>query len=203
MKRIGLMGGTFDPIHHGHLAAAEHVRLACELDQILFVPAGSPPHKRGGAVASAEDRLAMVELAIADNPFFRVCDFELHQTGPSYSITTVQHLLTTLGPETELFFIIGADAIVQITTWMRWRELLALCRFIAMTRPGYPLADLAQIAPELGSLRQQVQPIEVPGLAISSTEIRLRLQRGWSIKYLVPVAVEQYISQHQLYRRLA
>ncbi len=199
MKRIGLMGGTFDPIHHGHLVTAEHVRYVGDLDQVLFIPAGSPPHKTGGAAVSAEDRLAMVELAIADNPYFHTCDFEVRQQGPSYSITTVQYLREVLGPDVELFFIIGADAINLITTWMRWRELLTLCRFFAMTRPGYTMEDFSGLAPEPGLLQQRIQVVEVPALEISSTEIRSRIQRGWPIKYLVPHDVEQYICQHQLY----
>lgn len=193
------MGGTFDPIHHGHLVTAEHVRCFGQLDQVLFIPAGSPPHKKGGASASAEARLAMVDLAIADNPHFRSCDFEVRQSGPSYSILTVDYLRETLGPDVELFFITGADAIMLITTWMRWRDLLSLCRFYAMTRPGYSLAEFDQVALELGELRHQVQFIEVPGVAVSSTEIRLRLRHGSSIKDLVPDCVEQYIRQHQLY----
>lgn len=194
--RLGLLGGTFDPIHIGHLLIAEVARHALALDRVEFVPAGDPPHK-GEAVTAAEHRSAMVLLATTDNPWFTVSRREMERSGPSYSLTTVREYRRELGPGGELFFIAGADTILEIRTWHRWEELLRECRFAALTRPGCDTAALRALLPE--ELWDRVDLVPAPGLDVSSTEVRERVRRGEPIRYLVPDLVEAYIRKHRLY----
>ena len=194
------MGGTFDPIHVGHLMTAEAVRDEFGLDKVLFIPAAVPPHKLDQQVTDARHRYLMTVLATTSNPHFDVSSIEMDRPGPSYTIDTIYELRRQYGENTDLFFITGADAIAEIPTWDRIEELLGLCQFIAATRPGFlPNVDnIKEYFGELGSAR--IHRLETPELEISSTNIRDRLKRGFSIKYIVPPAVEDYIYKEGLYK---
>lgn len=199
-RRIGILGGTFDPIHVGHLMTAEAVRDEFSLDKVIFIPAAVPPHKMDQQVTEARHRYLMTVLATTSNPHFDVSSIEMDRPGPSYTIDTIYELKRQYGENTDLFFITGADAIADIPTWDRIEELLGLCQFIAATRPGFlPNVDnIKDYFGELGSTR--IHRLETPELEISSTNIRERLKRGFSIKYIVPAAVEDYIYKEGLYR---
>lgn len=199
-KRIGIMGGTFDPIHLGHLMTAEAVRDSYGLDKVLFIPAAQPPHKQQQQVTPAMHRYMMTVLATADNPHFMVSSLEMHRPGPSYSIDTVQELMERFGRSTEFFFIAGADAIQELPSWKRIGELLEICHFIAATRPGC-MPDFEHLKACLGAQGEEhIHRLITPALEISSTDIRGRIKNGRSIKYIVPAAVEQYIYKEGLYR---
>lgn len=201
-KRMGIMGGTFDPIHYGHLVAAEGARHRFQLDKVIFIPAGRPPHKTVREISHPHHRWIMTELAVASNPFFDASTLEVDRPGYSYTIDTVRQV-RELYPEVEVFFITGADAVLEILSWKQVDELLNMCWFIAATRPGYPLGNLKRrlsgITP--GQIRRII-PMEVPALAISSTDIRSRVREGRPIKYLLPEPVEAYILNKGLYRNL-
>lgn len=198
LQRLGLMGGTFDPIHYGHLALAEGARLRFGLERVLFIPAGRPPHKRDQHPNEAQHRAAMVELAIADNPAFALSRAELERQGYSYSIDTVRQLQQAYGPETQIFFITGADAILELDTWYQAEQLVQCCTFVAGTRPGFDLAGLDKLPAEW---RQQIHCFSLPALAISASELRRRAAAGESLRYLLPDQVLAYIRRHGLYRR--
>ena len=194
------MGGTFDPIHFGHLVTAEASRAAFALEDVVFIPSGNPPHKQERSVTPAEHRYLMTVLATSTNPFFRVSRTEIDRVGPSYTVDTIEELRRAVGPETLIYFITGADAVMELMTWNRPQDILAQCELIAATRPGYPPADfqrLRQAIPQVSAAR--VHTIEVPALAISSSDIRRRVAFGEPIKYLVPETVEQYILKSGLY----
>lgn len=210
--RIGLLGGTFNPIHYGHLRAAEEVAEQLELAWVEFVPAGAPPHK-AGELASAEDRARMVQLAIEGNPRFRLCDLELRRPAPSYSVETVEHFLRRYASQ-DLFFILGTDAFAEISSWRDYRRLLSMCNFAVVSRPGWPCEELQRLIPaEVASQfearegawvhRQEgvrLLPVRVTELGIAASAIRSLVRRGRSIRYLVPPAVERYIWSRGLYR---
>ncbi|MBC7346085.1 MAG: nicotinate-nucleotide adenylyltransferase [Clostridia bacterium] len=194
------MGGTFDPIHYGHLVAAEAARTEFDLEVVVFVPSGHPPHKKDSRLTPARHRYLMTVLAVATNPWFEVSRVEIEREGYSYTIDTVKAFRERYGPATELYFITGADAILEILTWHRVNELLTMCRFIAATRPGYHLDGLGQVLQKLPPEgRGRIHLLEVPALAISSTDVRERVRCGRSIKYLLPEAVEHYIYKNHLY----
>jgi nicotinate-nucleotide adenylyltransferase len=195
-RRIGLMGGTFDPIHHGHLVAAEEARWQFDLDTVLFIPTGQPWQKPVG-VSPAEDRYRMTVIATASNPAFEVSRVEIDHPGPTYTVDTLRRLRAELGEDARLFFITGADAVLHILTWKDREEVLALAEFIAATRPGY---DLERLTERLPLARERLHPMEIPMLAISSTEIRARVARGAPIQYLVPDGVVEYVVERGLYR---
>ncbi len=184
------MGGTFDPIHHGHLVAASEVAQSFELDEVVFVPTGQPWMKTG--VSPAEDRYLMTVIATASNPRFTVSRVDIDRGGPTYTIDTLRDL-RALRPDAELFFISGADAVAQIMEWKDIDELWGLAHFVAVSRPGHDLSIR-------GLPEQGVNSLEVPALAISSTDCRQRVSRGFPVWYLVPDGVVQYISKHHLYR---
>jgi nicotinate-nucleotide adenylyltransferase len=194
--RVGVMGGTFDPIHHGHLVAAEEARWQFRLDQVLFIPTGQPWQKPVG-VSPAEDRYLMTVIATASNRAFAVSRIELDHPGPTYTVDTLRRLRADLDPGTQLYFITGADAVLHILTWKDGEEVLELAELIAATRPGYDLSRMAELLPSAGD---RVHPMEIPMLAISSTEIRSRVARGAPIQYLVPEGVARYIDNRGLYR---
>jgi len=196
-KRIGIMGGTFDPIHMGHLITAEFARTLFQLDTVIFIPAGRPPHKKWRDDSDGEDRAAMTELAIRSNPHFIMSRLELEREGYSYSYDTVQHYLKEYGDGVEIFFITGADAVLDIATWKNAAGLLQLCTFIAATRPGFDLNELSRLEP---AWREKIEVMNIPMLAISSTDIRSRVAEGKSIRYLVADGVCDYIEEHGLYR---
>jgi len=197
-KKIGIMGGTFDPIHYGHLVTAEVARVRFHLDEVIFIPAGLPPHKQLARVTEPRHRYNMTMMATGTNPYFTVSDMELERVGPSYTydtVTSLQNEAAAKGEEAEIFFITGADAILEIMEWHKIHDLAEKCTFIAATRPGYVLEDL-QLNP---SLQHKIYFLEVPALAISSTDIRRRIHEGEPIKYLVPEEVENYIYKYRLY----
>ncbi len=200
-KRIGLMGGTFDPIHQGHLVTAEAVRSRFDLDKVVFVPSGQPPHKAGQIITGKEKRFLMTELATVTNPYFEVSRVEMDRPGASYAIDTVLYFRRLLEPGSEIYFITGADAILEIITWKDVDRLFENCTFIAATRPGYDLSAMERIVRQQlkpGYL-QKIIPIEVTAMAISSTDIRRRVAEGRTIKYLLPEPVEYYINKNDLY----
>src|SRR4051794_16636989 len=186
------MGGTFDPIHHGHLVAASEVQAAFGLDEVVFVPTGQPWQKATHSVSPAEDRYLMTVIATAANPRFSVSRVDLDRPGPTYTIDTLRELRTGRGEKTELFFITGADALAQIKTWHDVSELMALAHFVGVTRPGHTLSDP-------GFPEGAVSLFEVPAMAISSTDCRSRVAAGLPIWYLVPDGVVQYITKRRLY----
>lgn len=201
LNRIGIMGGTFDPIHYGHLVAAEVARAEFNLDKVIFIPAGNPPHKQQKSISDAEHRYLMTALAIASNPNFEVSRMEVDKKELTYTIDTVKELQGEYGEATDIYFITGADAMLELLTWYKIEELLTLCRFIAVTRPGFDKKDLEQKIREISSkYNGEVVCIEVPLLAISSTDIRERSLGGKPIKYLLPEAVEEYIVKNGLYK---
>jgi nicotinate-nucleotide adenylyltransferase len=191
-RRIGVMGGTFDPIHNGHLVAASEVQQHFDLDEVLFVPTGQPWMKP--AVTDSEHRYLMSVIATAANPRFTVSRVDIDRDGPTYTIDTLRDI-RSLHPDADLFFISGADAIAQILDWKSVDELWSLAHFVAVSRPGHDLVISALPAQEVSSL-------EVPALAISSTDCRSRVSRGFPVWYLVPDGVVQYISKHHLYRSI-
>ncbi len=198
-RRIGILGGTFDPIHMGHLITAEIVRVSAALDEIIFIPAARPPHKENKGEAPAEDRLRMVQCAVEGNPAFSVSDIELRREGPSYTVDTIAALSEQLG-DAELFFITGADAMNDLYRWHDPVRLLHSCTFIVAARQGVELDEsrlAEQFSPEQ---RSRIRIVPTPHLEISSTVIRARVRAGRSIRYLVPRAVELYIEERGLYR---
>ncbi|MFD0996098.1 nicotinate-nucleotide adenylyltransferase [Pseudoclavibacter chungangensis] len=189
-RRVGIMGGTFDPIHHGHLVAASEVAKVFELDEVVFVPTGNPYKKTN--VSSSEHRYLMTVIATASNPSFRVSRVDIDRGGPTYTIDTLRDVRRLL-PDADLFFITGADAITQILQWKDAQEMFDVAQFVAVTRPGHELVlD--------GLPTDRVSVLEVPALAISSTDCRARARRGFPIWYLVPDGVVQYVAKHHLYQ---
>lgn len=198
---IGLMGGTFDPIHVGHLVAAEEARQQFSLDYVIFVPAGIPPHKEYENITLPEHRHLMTTLAVMSNPSFIVSRFEIEQNKPTYTIDTVKHFAGSQNPEPNLYFITGADAIMEIYTWKSYEELLSICTFIAVTRSGYSLRHFHEtLDRNCPRLKHKIHLLEIPALAVSSTYIREKVVLGKTIKYLTPESVEQYIKKFELYR---
>ncbi len=201
MKKIGIMGGTFDPVHYGHLVTAEIARHSFSLERVVFIPAGVPPHKDYSAVADYSHRFNMLRMAISGNSNFELSDIEIERQGPSYTFDTIS-CLKELWRSTEFYFICGADAVLEILTWHRARELLDMCFFITATRPGFSLEKLEGILRELSSeYVERILLLEVPALAISSSEIRHRVGQGLPIKYLLPEKVERYIFDNGLYHK--
>ncbi len=198
--RVGILGGTFDPIHVGHLVTAEAVRNEYKLDKVIFIPAAIPPHKQEQSVTPALHRYIMTVLATYSNPYFEVSPIEMNRPCPSYTIDTIYELIEKYGEDTEFYFITGADAIAEIPTWDRIEELLGICQFIAATRQGC-LPNVDNIKEYFGELGQKrIHRLNTPELEISSTDIRARIKNGISIKYIVPLPVEQYIYKEGLYK---
>ncbi len=199
-RRIGIMGGTFDPIHIGHLVIAEAVYETYRLDKVLFIPASAPPHKPGVKVAPALHRYVMTVLATVGHPAFSVSDIEMRRPGPSYSYDTVRALRQEMGEACEFFFILGTDAAKELGTWNNVDELLDLCHFVAATRPGTQRA-VDEVIQQFGAKGQaKIHPLSTPELAISSTDIRGRIQAGQSVRFILPEQVEAYIKKEGLYR---
>jgi nicotinate-nucleotide adenylyltransferase len=195
-RRIGIMGGTFDPIHHGHLVAAEEARWQFRLEQVLFIPTGRPWQKPVG-VSPAEDRYLMTVIATASNPAFAVSRLEVDTPGPTYTVDTLRRLRAELPEGTRLLFIGGADLLQQLLTWKEPEQVLELAELIAATRPDFDVDDVVQKVP---AATGRVHRMEIPALAISSSDIRARVARGAPIEYLVPEGVARYIEKRALYR---
>ena len=218
--KLGLLGGSFNPMHDGHLAIARQTREALELDQILYIPTSHPPHKPNGSLAPAQDRYEMVRLAIASDPAFAISDVEIRRPGKSYSIDTIRQLQQEYGPHTQLFFLIGLDAFLDFPSWRDPRTLLELCSFVVLSRPGlsfrslstvsllppipYPaLADLDagrifRIEAQIGG--QRLICLKQPPCPISASDIRARIRQGLPVANLLPPLVESYILRHHLYQ---
>lgn len=200
IRRLAIMGGTFDPIHMGHLVTAEEVRHEFNVDEVLFVPTGHPPHKSNINMTTCEHRYLMTVLATAANPYFKVSRIEIEREGVTYTIDTIKELKRIYGNEVQLYFITGADAVHKILSWKESAELLKICDFVAVTRPGYNKEELIEQVEELKiQYKTNIHFLEVPALAISSSDIRRRLHEMKPIKYLVPQEVENYIKKHELY----
>jgi nicotinate-nucleotide adenylyltransferase len=191
------MGGTFDPIHYGHLVTAEEALWQFSLDEVLFVPTGEPWMKDRPEVSPAEHRYLMTVIAVSSNPQFRVSRLEIDRGGPTYTVDTLRALKDEYGEKTELFFITGADAMLEIFGWKDPEDALELARFIAATRPGY---DIARFEREAPTRHPNVEVMSVPALAISSTDIRRRVKERSPIRYLCPEGVKTYIEKTGLYR---
>jgi nicotinate-nucleotide adenylyltransferase len=194
IRRIGIMGGTFDPIHHGHLVAASEVADRFGLDEVVFVPTGQPWQKADEPVSSPEDRYLMTVIATASNPRFQVSRVDIDRGGPTYTVDTLRDLHAEYGPKVQLFFITGADALERILSWKDLDEVLELAHFIGVTRPGFELSDKHLPA-------DSVSLVQVPAMAISSTDCRARVARGEPVWYLIPDGVVQYIAKRRLYQR--
>lgn len=202
-QRIGLYGGSFDPIHFGHLIPARAVAEKLSIDRIVLIPSARPPHKTGRSMTSAEDRMAMARLAVEGDPLFEVSDVELHRPGPSYTFDTVRHFREAWGPDPELFWIIGADSLPELPTWYRIGELVRCVRIVTVTRPAWVPPPTSLLEPAVGEVatRQLLADcISTPPIGISATEIRERVQERVSIRYLTPEPVRQYIESKGIYR---
>ena len=201
--RVGVLGGTFDPIHVGHLVIAEEAREALGLERVVFVPAARPPHRAAPTGASAEDRAAMVELAVSDHPFFSVDRLELERSGPSYSVDTLTILAERergAGRDPDLWFILSAEALAGLPTWRSPARILELARLAAVPRPGAAMPDRAWVEAQFPGCGDRVRFLDGPLLPVSGTAVRARAAAGRSLRYLVPDAVRAYIADHGLYR---
>lgn len=197
ISRLGVMGGTFDPVHYAHLVMAEEARSRFGLDRVLFIPAGQPPHKQDYQVSHAEHRYAMVLLSTGSNPFFDVSRVEIEREGPSYSVDTVRYLKDTYGPDTQIYFILGADEALDLPNWHEAKVLATMVQFVTAPRPGFDIAELRTRLP--ANFYSKIEFLPITPMDISSTEIRARVKMGRSIRYLVTTEVEAYICKHRLY----
>ena len=193
-----MLGGTFDPIHNGHLAVAEEVRGELELEEIIFVPAGQPWFKDGANVLPAEHRLQMVALAVADRPYARISAVEIDREGPTYTVDTIEELTGVL--DGDLYFIMGWDNLPQLPRWRNPERLAELCRLVAVPRPGYARPDVTAVKRQVPALEGRVVLLDRPDVDISASEIRRRVHRGLPIGHLVPGPVAEYIARQGLYR---
>jgi nicotinate-nucleotide adenylyltransferase len=203
VNRIGLYGGSFDPIHIGHVIVARSVAESLGLDRVIFLPSASPPHKDSSDLLSQEHRARMAELAIANEPLFALDDYDLTRKGPTYTVETVAYFKGLFGAGAELAWIIGADSLPELKSWHRVSELVDACRIVTAARPGWEAPDLSILRPELSD--EQIERLgrdilATPRIDVSATDIRRRVRTGRSIRYLVPDAVGDYIQRHELYR---
>lgn len=198
--QVGILGGTFDPVHLGHLIIAEEARERLELDRVIFVPAGQPWLKAEQPVAPVWHRIRMAELAVASNPRFQVASNEVERAGPSYTVDTLEELRQKLGAETTLHFIMGMDALEQFHRWKEPERLLELCHLVVVNRPGHQAVDVGNVMPRYPQASGKVTLLSAPRIEISSTDIRRRAAQGISFRYQTPEAVEQYILEHGLYQ---
>jgi len=199
MLRIGILGGTFDPVHMGHLVLAETARDTLRLDQVHFVPAADPPHKQGQVIAQKMDRLAMLELAVASNPTFSISLIDLERPGPHYTADMVELVRKRLEPEDELWFLMGLDSLIDFPNWQDPDRIRRTARLAAATRPRYEI-NWTPLEGALPGIMHEVTLLPMPGVSIASQNIRRKIQHGSSIRYLVPEAVRDYIIEKTLYR---
>ena len=214
-RRLGIMGGTFDPVHFGHLRAAEEACEALDFQQFMFMPAADPPHKSGGAITSFTHRARMLQLATQDNPRFELSDLEQRRAGKSYTVITLNSLLQSVDKKTEIYFLVGLDSFFELHTWWHYREIFQLAHIVVLRRPGYVEQEmenfLTQNVSDLYRLERGANVFRHPALlpvhfiantqfGISSTQIRQSVQQGKSIRYLTPCDVVEYIQQNGLYR---
>ena len=196
---IGVLGGTFDPVHIGHLILAEEVRARLSLAEILFVPTGQPWLKVDSPISPAEHRVEMVRLAIADKAYCKLSTMEIERAGPTYTVDTIAELKAQLRARDELFFILGWDNLAQLSQWREPSRLIKMCRLVVVPRPDYPLPDLKALEVSIPGLSQRVMLMDKPEIDISASAIRDRVAQGLSIHHLVPEPVDEYIRQHKLY----
>jgi len=197
--RLGIFGGTFDPVHYGHLMLAEQCHEQCRLDEVWFIPAGLPPHKMAQTIAGGKARAEMLELAIAGHERFRVDRRELERSDPCYTVETLAELAAE-DSSRELYFILGADSLADFPTWREPARIFELARLAVVNRGGAPLPDLAPLRRVLGpAVDKRLDFVAIPGIDLSSTDLRRRVHEGHSIRYMTPRAVECYIETHQLY----
>jgi nicotinate-nucleotide adenylyltransferase len=199
IRRLGILGGTFDPIHHGHLLAAEEACHQLALDKVLFVPAGVPPHKPAHPISPASHRVRMVELAIAGKPHFALSRVDVDRPDPCYTVDTLELLRAEWGNDPRFFFIEGADSLSDIACWYQPRRLIELCELAVAKRPGFEI-DMGSLEKRLPGLTGRLHWVKMPLLEISSSDLRARVRAGRSISYLVPREVETYVRKHGLYR---
>ncbi len=197
--KIGVLGGTFDPVHLAHLAVAEAVKAELDLAEVIFMPAGQPWLKANNYILAPEHRVQMVRLAIAGKPCFRLSTMEIDRPGPSYTVDTMAELRGQIGAEDELYFILGWDNLAELPRWREPARIIQLCYLVAVPRPGYPVPDLTKLEGNIPGIAKRVIVMDKPQLDISATEIRKRLGRGKPINDLVPEAVAEYIRRHGLY----
>lgn len=199
--KIGVLGGTFDPIHIGHIRVAEEVTTRLNLDEVLFMPAGQPWLKADNLISPAEHRLEMVRLALAGKPNFKLSTMEIDRPGPTYTVDTMAELRRGLGLGDELFFILGWDNLTQLPQWHEPARLIKLCHLVAVPRVDFPPPDLKSLDTVIPGLSKRVTVLDAPRIDINASEIRKRLREGLSIQNLVPEPVERYIKEHRLYKR--
>jgi nicotinate-nucleotide adenylyltransferase len=195
---VGILGGTFDPIHIGHLVVAEEARTKLGLSEVLFVPAGQPWLKQARDITPAAHRVEMVRRAIADNPYFKLSTLEVDHPGPSYTVDTLTLLHDQLSSESRLFFILGRDTLAELPLWKEPRKVIQLCRLVVPPRLGS--RDLRHLEEAIPGMLDKVIQLDMPVIGISSSEIRHRIAQGLPIRYLVPSAVEKYIAEHRIYQ---
>ena len=198
--RVGVLGGTFDPVHNGHLIIAEEAQAKLGLSQVLFIPAGRPWFKDGENVSDMEWRLDMLRLAVEGNPSFSIDTQELERPGASYTVDTIEQLAARMGDDVQLYFIIGLDALAELGRWKEPRRLVSICHFATMRRPGYTDLDIAALDREVPGVSDRIHVLDNVQVDISSSGIRERVEQGLSIRYLVPPAVRSYIEEKGLYR---
>ena len=198
---IGVLGGTFDPIHSGHLIIAEESRLKIRLARVLFVPAGQQWLKTGRNTEPAAHRVEMVKLAIATNPHFKISTVDVDRPGPSYSVETIAILQQRMGAEARIFFLVGWDSLAELPQWKEPDRLIQLCKLVAVTRPGFSRPDLKALESSVPGVTQSVVWLDIAPVDIGSSDIRKRVAQGLSIYGLVPEAVETYIKEHELYQQ--
>jgi nicotinate-nucleotide adenylyltransferase len=198
-EKIGVLGGTFDPIHLGHLIVAEEARTKLKLEKVLFITAGNPWLK-DEVISSAYHRVSMVEKAVEDNPYFLSSSLEIDRPGPSYSVDTISSLRETLGERGEIFFILGWDAVINLHRWKDPRRLVKMCHLVVVGRPGYPSPDIETLQSEIPGIKDSLLPLSTPEIGVRSSDVRQRIAQGLSVRYLIPLKVEKYIREQGLYR---
>jgi nicotinate-nucleotide adenylyltransferase len=198
--KIGVLGGTFDPVHVGHLIVADEVTARLGLAEVLFVPAGQPYLKVNTSILAAEHRIQMLSLAIADKPSFRLSTMEIERAGPTYTVDTIEELRRQLGAGDELFFILGWDNLLDLPRWHQPSGLILMCRLVAVPRVGCPVPDLGSLEAAIPGLSQRVIMLDKPEIDVSASVIRDRVRQGLAISHLVPEAVEKYIKEKGLYK---
>jgi nicotinate-nucleotide adenylyltransferase len=199
--KIGVLGGTFDPVHLGHIAAAEEARVSLDLSEVILVPAGQPLLKPPRPITPAAHRLQMLRLAIADRPHFKLSAMEIERPGPSYTVDTIAELRARYGSGEEIFFILGWGSLAQLPEWREPLRLIRMCYLVAVPRPGWQRPDLEALEASIPGISQRVVFLDKPQIDISASAIRERAARGLSLRHLVPEAVAKYIKQHKLYSK--
>ncbi|MFC1918336.1 nicotinate-nucleotide adenylyltransferase [Chloroflexota bacterium] len=197
---IGVFGGTFDPIHKGHLAIAEEARTRLNIETVFIVPAGHPWQKEEREITPVEHRLEMVKRATSGIPYFKLATWETERSGPTYTIDTIAALREELSRDAEIFFILGWDSLIQLHEWHEAERLIQLCYLVAVPRPGYPRPKLKSLEKQLPGLRERAMLLDEPLLDVSATAIRERVAKGLSVRHLVPEPVNRYIKEHRLYQ---